>query len=122
MEETTHAQLYYGAQHQPQYIVHHIQYGTPSNFTQTVDKALLREGANLVQQVRTEKIWHNVEIKARYNTPALIICVYHHDFLFFTLAHLTRISFPNRHSFPTSTSSYHTCGISCSYEGTQRLA
>ncbi|KAJ3853532.1 hypothetical protein EV368DRAFT_81486 [Lentinula lateritia] len=73
MEETTHAQLYYDAQHQPQYIVHHIQYGTPSNFTQTVDKVLLREGANLVQQVRTEKIWHNVEIKARYNTPALII-------------------------------------------------
>ncbi|KAH7879408.1 hypothetical protein F5879DRAFT_126827 [Lentinula edodes] len=73
MEEITHAQLSYDAQHQPQYIVHHIQYGTPSNFTQTVNKALLQEGANLVKQVRTEEIWHNVEIKAGYHTPALII-------------------------------------------------
>lgn len=100
MEEITHAQLSYDAQHQPQYIVHHIQYGTPSNFTQTVNKALLQEGANLVKQVRTEEIWHNVEIKAGYHTPALIICVYRRDFLFFTLTHSTRIQLPELSLFP----------------------
>ncbi|KAJ4490654.1 hypothetical protein J3R30DRAFT_118854 [Lentinula aciculospora] len=49
---------------QPQYILHQIQYNTTTNYT---PKPLLQEGAYLVEQVRNEDMWHNVEIKAEYN-------------------------------------------------------